>query len=119
MKTKAEIIRIHLIVAAVLTVYVSVVTFTPIDCPIKMFLGFACPFCGLTRAWLSALMFDFAQAFSYHPLFLFAPILIFMCFHKKLFKRVNEKIYDFSVVAGAFIFFITYVIRMILNSGKL
>ena len=119
MKTKKELIRIHVIIAVVLTVYIALVTFTPLDWPIKMVHGFACPFCGLTRAWISALTFDFAQAFSYHPLFLFAPFLIFMSFHKKLFKRINEKVYDLIVVGGAFIFFVTYVIRMILTSGKL
>ena len=106
MKTKKEIIRTHLVVLTALVCYVALVTFTPIDCPIKMIFGFACPFCGLTRAWISAFTLDFAAAFSYHPLFIFAPAFIFMCFHKTLFRWMNDKVYDFILVGGAFTFFI-------------
>lgn len=40
-------------------------------CPFRYFFGVACPGCGMTRALLSALRFDFAAAFSYHPLWPF------------------------------------------------
>lgn len=38
-------------------------------CPVKLFFGIDCPGCGLSRAFLSSLSFDFVSAFNYHPLF--------------------------------------------------
>ena len=119
MKSKKQLIFLHLGIVGLLAVYVALVFFTKLDCPIKMFLGFACPFCGLTRAWVSAFQFNFTEAFNYHPLFPVAPVLIFMCFHKKLFKFINAKLYDFILVFMALLFFAVYVIRMIITSGKL
>ena len=45
-----------------------------ITCPIKFSTGVSCLGCGLTRAWLAALRFEFAEAFAYHPLFWLVPI---------------------------------------------
>ncbi|MDR0850900.1 MAG: DUF2752 domain-containing protein [Clostridiales Family XIII bacterium] len=40
-----------------------------VGCPIKLVTGIPCPGCGMTRAFLAAARFDFAEAFLYHPLF--------------------------------------------------
>jgi hypothetical protein len=42
-------------------------------CPFLLVTGIPCPGCGMTRAILSALRFDFTAAFGYHPLF---PLVI-------------------------------------------
>ena len=58
-----------------------------ITCPVKHFLGVSCPGCGMTRACLSALRFDFASAFYYHPLWILmlplAALLIFLWAKRK------------------------------------
>lgn len=56
------------VVASALVLLVS-----GIGCPIRFVTGISCPGCGLTRAWLSALQFDFAAAMAYHPLFWLVP----------------------------------------------
>lgn len=40
-----------------------------IGCPVFKIFHFPCPTCGMTRAVISALKFDFFEAFNYHPLF--------------------------------------------------
>ena len=42
-----------------------------ITCPIRFLTGISCPGCGMTRALLSALRFDFQAAFFYHTLWIF------------------------------------------------
>lgn len=61
-----------------LAVYIGIVaTFRHfgILCLFRHFLGITCPGCGMTRAVLAALRFDFAAAFAYHPMFWSMPLL--------------------------------------------
>lgn len=44
-------------------------------CPSATMTGIPCPGCGLTRATLSALQGNFAEAFHFHPLFWFVTPL--------------------------------------------
>lgn len=59
-------------------------------CPIKTIIGISCPGCGMTRALISALCFDFSKAFHYHPLFPITIIELIYLFFRKSFK-VNKK----------------------------
>ena len=58
-----------------------------ITCIFMYTIGFPCPGCGITRACLAALKFDFSLAASYNIIFWSVPLLIayFMC-DGKLFK---------------------------------
>ena len=59
-----------------------------ITCPIKYVTGISCPGCGMTRAWLSLLRGDTAQAFAYHPLFLLVlPAAAYLAVRYYLRKR--------------------------------
>ncbi|MEG2295637.1 MAG: DUF2752 domain-containing protein, partial [Oscillospiraceae bacterium] len=49
-----------------------------INCPIKAFFGIPCAGCGMTRAWLSFFSWNIKAAFYFHPLFLFAPLVLFL-----------------------------------------
>lgn len=92
-------------------VLLLVICFTLIDirCPIRSLFHIPCPACGMTRACLSALRFDFVAAFAYHPFFLFAPcILLYAAFY----DHVNMKKYDRCIYVIAVLFFITYIVRM-------
>lgn len=73
-----------------------------IGCPVLYITGVSCPGCGLTRACLKALRFDFASAFHYHPLFFCVPLalLIFM-FRNKMPKSVFVGCYTVIIVLFA------------------
>lgn len=45
-----------------------------IGCPIRFFCGISCPGCGMTRAWVHVINFDYSGAFHYHPLFWTMPV---------------------------------------------
>lgn len=67
------------------------------QCPIRIIWGQTCAGCGMTRAIVSALKFDFRQACEYHP---FYPIVIlfaiYVFFREELFIGVLwEKIWLF------------------------
>ena len=50
--------------------------------------GIECLGCGMTRALVSALKFDFADALQYHPMFWSLPIIgIYILFDGKVFKN--------------------------------
>ena len=54
-------------------------------CPTYRFLGICCPFCGMTRAHLAAMRFDFSTATYYNPVFFLGVPCIFFMLHEKLF----------------------------------
>lgn len=57
-----------------------------VSCPVRRFLGFPCPGCGLSRAWLAALDLDLAGAFRYHPMFWCVPVAaVYILWDGKLF----------------------------------
>jgi len=59
-----------------------------IGCPVKSLIGICCPSCGMTRACLCALRFDFINAFYYHPLFILTPVVwLLFIFYDKLSKK--------------------------------
>lgn len=72
-------------------------------CPIRQSIGLPCPSCGMTRAWLSFVQGNFWDAFTFHPLFLLAPIFLFAIFRKK--KKLTMGI--------AAIFIAVYLIRIL------
>ena len=48
-----------------------------IRCIFLHFFGIPCPGCGMTRALLSVLRFDFAAAFHFHPLIYAMPYVLY------------------------------------------
>lgn len=81
-----------------------------IGCPIRFFTGISCAGCGMTRAWLSVLKLDFAEAFRFHPLFwTIPPGGIFFIFRKRIPKKAAH-----FIMGGLIILFITvYIVRML------
>ena len=73
-------------------------------CIYRTMLGIPCPGCGMTRAVRAALRFDFATAFSYHPMFWSLPILYlgFLC-DGKVFSKRNLNILLWSLLGGGFL----------------
>lgn len=75
-----------------------------ISCPFYALSGFPCPTCGMTRAWLSVLSFDFEAAFAYHPLFWTVPLL-YVCFlyDGRLFRTAWANTLLYIVIGAAFL----------------
>lgn len=63
--------------------------FLNFPCPIKFLTGISCPGCGMSRAAISLLAFDYQKALYYHPgIFLLIPFAIAMLIanYKKKYK---------------------------------
>lgn len=87
-----------------------------VGCPIKYVSGISCPGCGMTRAWLSLLHLDFRAAFHFHPLFIIAPILIFLFLFEAFIK---PKYYKLAMGAIISLFLVVYIIRLIFNNNEI
>lgn len=84
-----------------------------IECPIKFLTGVSCPGCGMTRALLSVIRFDFKNAFYYHPLWLIPIIYIVLYFY--ILKK-NKKANNTILAIFISMFFITYFLRLLSNN---
>lgn len=62
---KSYVIALSSVFALVLIMWIF-----SIPCPIKYITGTSCAGCGMSRAIISALTLDFANAFAYHPLWI-------------------------------------------------
>ena len=80
---KEKVLTTTAIVAIVAAMY-----FLKISCIFKLIFKIPCPGCGMTRAYISLLHFDFAKAFEYNFMFWSVPILFLLyLFDGKLFKK--------------------------------
>lgn len=96
-------------IASIMIVY-GLFNILGIGCPIKFVTGISCIGCGMTRAWLSVLHFNFKDAFYYHPAFWIPPfILILLC----LKNKKSEKYYKIFMFTSIAIFVIIYFVRLI------
>lgn len=85
-----------LALTATYIVVLLVFWFFGVPCLYKHFLGVECIGCGMTRAYFSLLKFDFAAAFSYHPMFWSVPIVyLYFLFDGKL---LGKKYLDYTVL---------------------
>ena len=79
--------QVAFIIAIALVLFYAVTYMLGTTCLVKYFTGVSCPGCGMTRACLSALRFDFSAAFYYHPLWIVMPplavLLIFLWAKRK------------------------------------
>lgn len=101
------------IIISVLSISILVLFYCFVGCPIRWLFGITCPSCGMTRAAISLLKFDFASAYFFHPLVFTLPIFaIIYCFRKRLSKRAQ------TVLLGVFIalFLAVYILRMVSES---
>lgn len=78
-------------------------------CPIRFFTGAPCPGCGMTRAVIAVLKFDFKGAYQNHPLIILMPLIGLWCLKSSHFgKRTN---YIITCVA-LMIFAVCYIVRI-------
>lgn len=73
---KIQNLKVKIIVTAIYLAYIFLRWSTvSIKCIFAILFTIPCPFCGMTRAFISALRFDFAAAFEFHYMFWSLPIL--------------------------------------------
>lgn len=103
------------ITIAALAVFYVLVWLQGGGCPIRETFGISCPGCGMTRAFLAVLQFDFVSAFEAHPLWftmpVFAVLLVFF-WAKKRHKALLATLYVF---AGLMI--VVYLYRLIFTDS--
>ena len=91
-----------LTVTFIIFLYALAIYFSPISCVILELTGMKCPGCGMTRALIAALQFDFKSAFSFHKMFWSIPVL-YISFLKdgNLFKnKLLNFIFHFIILIG-------------------
>lgn len=85
-----------------------------VGCPLKRIFGIPCPGCGMTRACLSMLSFNFKEMLFFHPL---APLVPFMG-AVFVFKdtAIGSRIWNCTPFLAALLIavLLTYIIRMVL-----
>jgi len=100
------------IFAAVLLFFVFIY-----ECPVYAVFGIRCPGCGITRAYISALQFDFSAAFAHHPLFfIVAPLVSYVLLRNKLKKPLDGKTETAILVTVTVLFAGVYVYRILNGS---
>ena len=83
-------------------------------CLSKLLFGVPCPGCGLTRANLAALRFDFAAAFEMHPLWFYSILgggLLVLAVAKPEIRRTKS--FNLLCVVLAVILCAVFVVRML------
>ncbi len=83
-----------------------------IGCPLRQLFGIKCPMCGMTRAFLRLLRLDFRGAFSLHPLWPLALVLLPLYLILELRRTGSGKIPGMILIAALVV---TFVIRLILR----
>lgn len=91
---------------------VAFILLVGVNCPIKVFFGIPCPSCGMTRAWRSFLNMKIQDAFYFHPLFLFAPFLLFLIVDE-IKPILKNRTLHYSLLIGLIVLFLgVYLLRM-------
>ncbi|MBQ7534289.1 MAG: DUF2752 domain-containing protein [Stomatobaculum sp.] len=103
--------------AAIIAVFYGFLQLLGITCPIKFITGISCPGCGMTRAWISVLVFhDLHKAFHYHPLFwIVIPALPFFLSGRLSRSRLKGP----AVALASAAMIAVYLYRMFYGSGDI
>jgi hypothetical protein len=103
-----------LITLGIVAVIVLVMYLLDIRCFFKLLFNISCPGCGMTRAWVSVLRLDIAEAFRLNPMFWSVPILCALyLFDGKIFKHrwLNYAV-TIGILAG---FFACWIVRLVMG----
>ena len=90
----------------------AVFLLSDIYCAVRLVTGIPCPTCGVTRACIAAMQFDFSHAFFYHPLFFLAPVIPAVLLYEAAGVAPRRKrLLDAVLILCAFLFFAVYLVR--------
>ena len=88
-------------------------TFGIQNCILKLLIGYPCPGCGMTRAVISLVQFDFIAAFHYNPFVYAIPWIGLVIFFKDqpIIKKILNTFW-FSIFLIAIVL-VVYILRLI------
>lgn len=81
-------------------------------CPVRIFTGFPCPGCGLTRAALLLLKGDVVGSFQMHPMLLFIIVGIFLFLYEYYMQERGRGWFRTYAIVVILLFVVVYMIRM-------
>ncbi len=100
-------VRKHILLLAVICIFVAVINFFEIGCPFLRIFGIPCPTCGVTRATLSLLRGDPAGYLSYQPFALPLLAAVWLLLHQRLFRKRRLIVaVSLSVVGLNFVYYL-------------
>ncbi|MGN1169664.1 MAG: DUF2752 domain-containing protein [Acutalibacteraceae bacterium] len=89
---------------------ISVLYYFRVPCVFDYLFHIPCPGCGMTRAVISAINFDFVTAFRYHPMFWSLPVIfLYLIADGNLFDKKADKVIIFGILAG---FLINWTVKI-------
>lgn len=101
-KMKFEDVRLSLYVIAIILLALVFIGKINISCYYKNNFGFICPACGLTRATISLIKFEFIEAYNYNPFYVgvLVPLIVILCVNDifTVIKRKIKKNIEYSIV---------------------
>jgi hypothetical protein len=110
--TRIKHLKEKILVGATVVIGVSLGRLFDMTCIFLWLTGYECLGCGMMRALLSALKFDFALAFQYHRMFWSIPILgLYVLFDGRLFKNKVINILVLVLIATGFV--INWVLNLV------
>jgi putative exporter of polyketide antibiotics len=110
-----QLIQERILLLVVIAALYTILSLLHIGCPLKFVSGIPCPGCGMTRAVFSAMHFDFASAWYYHPLFILAPVIVILfLFDYYLNPKLLKVIWGIIIAA----FLITYLVRLFTTNNE-
>ncbi len=81
-----------------------------IGCPIDWLFGIPCAGCGMSRALVAVLHFDFYSAWCYHPLIYLMPFVVLLYLFR---KKIDKKLLKAAFITVFVLFVVVYVIRAV------
>lgn len=111
------------LILLILISFLSLIAIMPVACVFKTVTGISCPACGMTRAFVSILRFDFLDACYQNllsiPLFLFLIFSVFMLVKDFIQNRFSylPNVLQF-LGQHTFIFIFLLMISFIFNNSK-
>lgn len=100
----------HIKIFFVIGIIIFFLYFFNIGCPIRYFIGYPCPTCGITRSILCLLRLDFKGFIYYNPMTVIIILAFILAIHRKIIP-INKKLVDVLVCIMALLIFIVYIIR--------
>ncbi|MBO5907017.1 MAG: DUF2752 domain-containing protein [Clostridia bacterium] len=109
---KRSIIKRHIVVLFTICLFIAILNYFRITCPILYFCKIPCPTCGVTRAIFYCLKLDFQGSIYYHPLAIPLIVSTLLMLHLNLFKR-KRYIYFFAFITF-FLNTVLYIFRLLM-----
>ena len=89
--------------------FVLVFWYFHLPCVFLKYLHIPCPGCGMSRALLALLKFDFSLAFEMHPLVFLLPVAVIIYFTRRL---IPEKVLRLIYTTGLILLVTVYFVRL-------